>query len=136
MTLYDLALEFLAKADEDAVASRKFRDDADISDSVLGFHCQQALEKTRKAVLAAGGVAPPRTHDLELLLTLLAANGLALPGGIDGAAIRGLTPFAVEHCYEPLAPPPDFGRSAAVALIAQVRAWAEEQLQRLAPATP
>jgi hypothetical protein len=120
MTLYDLALEFLAKADEDAVAARKFRDDADIADSVLGFHCQQALEKTRKAVLAAGGVA----------------NGLALPGGIDGAAIRGLTPFAVEHRYEPLAPPPDFGRSAAVALIAQVRARAEGQLQRLAPATP
>jgi len=32
------------------------------------FHCQQAAEKMLKALLVAAGAAPPRSHDMELLI--------------------------------------------------------------------
>lgn len=37
----------------------------------LCYHLQQAAEKSLKAVLIHCGIAPPRTHNLKLLLELL-----------------------------------------------------------------
>jgi HEPN domain-containing protein len=38
--------------------------------NVAAFHCQHAAEKLLKAVIAAGGVEPPRVHDLSELAEL------------------------------------------------------------------
>jgi len=35
---------------------------------IICFHCQQAAEKILKAYIAANGSAPPKTHDLEILI--------------------------------------------------------------------
>lgn len=40
-----------------------------ITDGVLGFHTQQAVEKALKAVLAVNGVEFPYSHDLNGDLT-------------------------------------------------------------------
>jgi HEPN domain-containing protein len=37
----------------------------------LCFHCQKAAEKAIKAVLVSQGIMVPKTHNIELLLTLL-----------------------------------------------------------------
>jgi HEPN domain-containing protein len=37
----------------------------------LCFHAQQAAEKAIKGVLVSQGITPPKTHDIELLITLL-----------------------------------------------------------------
>lgn len=48
---------FLArKAHEDATAVREFAGNPEISDGILGFHAQQAIEKWIKAVMAARGL--------------------------------------------------------------------------------
>jgi HEPN domain-containing protein len=41
-----------------------------IGDAVVGFHAQQAVEKSLKAVLSAHGLEFRRTHDLLTLLQL------------------------------------------------------------------
>jgi HEPN domain-containing protein len=38
---------------------------------MAAYHIQQAAEKYLKAALVASGVAPPRTHDLVQLLSLI-----------------------------------------------------------------
>ena len=44
---------------------------ADVGDSAVGLHAQQAVEKALKTVLVLAEVELPRTHDLELLVAWL-----------------------------------------------------------------
>ena len=60
---------------------------------VICFHCQQAVEKTLKAVLAKNDLEIPRTHDLLGLLDLVVALSPAL------ADLLGLNDFAVVARY-------------------------------------
>lgn len=87
----DLARRFLALADRDIRAFRKLSDDPEIDDEVVGFHAQQAVEKCLKAVLAKHQVELRKTHDLQLLIDLLAQNNLPSPPLCDG--IHTLTLF-------------------------------------------
>jgi HEPN domain-containing protein len=63
-----------------AMLLRKAADDLIAADAVLqlgialdtvGFHAQQAVEKSLKAILSFNGFEYPRTHDLAQLLTLV-----------------------------------------------------------------
>lgn len=66
-----------------------------------GFHVQQAAEKAFKSWLALLGETYPLTHNIEMLLDLLAARGASV------APFRGLvdyTPYAVEYRYTGVAP--------------------------------
>ncbi len=95
--------DWLERAEEDvAVLSVGLGDDR-ISDRTFGYHAQQAMEKTLKAMLAAKAVTPPRTHDLralaDMVVRLYALRDDPL-GGDD------LTPFAIQHRYPGYAPPP------------------------------
>ena len=93
----------------------------------LCFHAQQAAEKAIKAVLIAGGVAPPKVHDIGRLLDLVASRGIDVPESVEEAA--RLTPFAVISRY-----PADFGEvdeaewAEAVALARAAVAWAEREV--------
>ncbi|MFN3637403.1 MAG: HEPN domain-containing protein [Chloroherpetonaceae bacterium] len=64
----------------------------------IGFHCQQAVEKALKAVLASRDVHFPRTHDLGELLKLLVANGIDYDERLNES--EKLNDFAVEMRYE------------------------------------
>lgn len=66
--------------------------------AVAGFHAQQSVEKALKALLCLRDADFPRSHDLELLASRLAATGRALP--IDAARLRALTPYAVDFRYD------------------------------------
>ena len=61
------------------------------------FHAQQCAEKALKAYLTKLDVAFPRTHVLEVLLDLLKAEGIDIPGNIDQAF--ELTQYAVQTRY-------------------------------------
>jgi hypothetical protein len=50
---------------------RKVCSDADVADSIVGFHAQQAAEKLIKAVLAARGVTFVKSHALGYLIGLV-----------------------------------------------------------------
>lgn len=52
----DLAALLSRKASNDATAAREFADNSDISDEIIGFHAQQAVEKWLKALMASRGL--------------------------------------------------------------------------------
>lgn len=65
--------------------------------AIIGFHCQQAVEKCLKAFLVLSDMEPPRSHDL-LYLTLRCQSVGQLPE-IDETILSRLNPYAVEHRY-------------------------------------
>ena len=88
----------LRKARQDELALEKLLDDCDIEDDLLGFHAQQAAEKMLKALLAARGVDYPKTHNLRVLIELLAEDDITLPAEL--AEIDRLTQFGTTFRYD------------------------------------
>jgi hypothetical protein len=84
----------LIKAAED----EKVLDITGISDAILGFHAQQAVEKLIKALLSQLDVPYERTHDLGRLNALLALAGESLPP--TPLALSELNDFAVIYRYD------------------------------------
>jgi HEPN domain-containing protein len=122
----DLARVLLAKAVDDETLVRKVRSDAEVSDPIVGFHAQQAAEKLIKAVLTVHGVTFVKSHALSYLIGLVEENDLDAPEELSEADV--LSPWAVEFRYEG-EEPPALDRSAALALVAQLRAWAEHEIE-------
>ena len=86
----------LDAAERDVEALRFMYLSDKISDEVIGFHVQQAAEKSFKAWLALLGETYPLTHNLEALLDLLAARAVDLKGFRE---LTVYTPYAVEFRY-------------------------------------
>lgn len=126
MSPHDLALRFLTKGEQDLVAARALADNPDIAPDIIGFHCQQAVEKFLKAVLVSGGVSFRKTHDLIELLGILEDNGLPLPENRD--ALDELEPYAVTARYDFFDEPVHFDRKQAVRTAESVRNWAKSHL--------
>jgi HEPN domain-containing protein len=122
----DLARVLLARAIDDETLVRKVSSDTDIADAIVGFHAQQAVEKLLKAALAARGVAFMKSHALSYLIGLVEENGIEVPEKLSEADV--LSPWAVEFRYEG-DEPPVLDRSAALALVEQMRAWAEDEIE-------
>ncbi len=122
----DLARVLLARAIDDETIVRKALEDSEIADSIAGFHAQQSTEKLVKAVLAAHGMVFAKSHDLEYLIDLVADGGIAAPEDIRDAEV--LTPWAVESRYEG-EQPPAFDRAVSLALVKQLRSWAESEIE-------
>jgi len=125
---HEQAIVLLRKADEDLVVFRKWATDPDIAPSILGFHAQQAAEKTLKAILAERQTRYPFTHYLADLLDLLKAGGLAVPQELD--ALDRLSVFAVDYRYEDLlGSTQPFDIEASLVLLARLREWAGSVIQ-------
>jgi HEPN domain-containing protein len=122
----DLARVLLARAEDDETLVRKVSSDADIADAIVGFHAQQAAEKSIKTVLAARGVSFVKSHALGYLIGLVEENDIKGPSELSEADV--LSPWAVEFRYEG-EEPPALDRPAALALIAELRAWAEREIE-------
>jgi len=96
----DFAGLLLKKARNDASLIRKSANDPDIADEILGFHFQQTVEKSLKALLIIKGIKFRKTHDIRELLDLIVDNGIDIPKWFDG--LDTWTAFAVEYRYEDL----------------------------------
>lgn len=92
------AAALLQKARDDAYAFERLAGDPNIRLWTLGFHAQQSVEKSIKAVLLKAGIRYPFTHDLETLLKVLRTAGVPLPPDSDN--IPRLSPFATLLRYE------------------------------------
>src|SRR5271167_2195253 len=66
------ALLWLAKADADIFGARTLLDGG--QPDLAAFHVQQALEKALKALLVAAARDVRRSHDIDLLATLVRAH--------------------------------------------------------------
>jgi HEPN domain-containing protein len=122
----DLARVLLARAEDDETLIRKVSSDTDIADAIVGFHAQQAAEKSIKAVLAARGVSFVKSHALGYLIGLVEENDVEGPDELSEADV--LSPWAVEFRYEG-EEPPALDRPAALRLVSELRTWAEREIE-------
>jgi len=124
---HDHALLMMAKAAEDQYALEQLASDDNVSNSVIGFHAQQAVEKSMKAVLTDRAIQYRRTHDLWELLDLLQEHNISLPP--EAEKLPNLTPYAAELRYGRLPPDPEdtqhFDREWALNCVRLVKGWAE-----------
>ena len=90
----------LKKARQDALLIEKLAGDAEIADDVVGFHFQQVIEKSLKALLVLRNIKFRRTHDIRELLDLLKDNNIPVPSSFDG--LDSWTPYAAEYRYDDL----------------------------------
>ncbi len=119
----DLAAQYLKKGREDETLLERIAKDPAVSDSIYGFHAQQAVEKYLKAVLAHLQVRVRKVHDLQYLLQQLADAGATDLPDVDVA--DSFTIFAVEDRY----PFGEVGlpasREEILTFVSGVRVWAE-----------
>ncbi|MCX6690007.1 MAG: HEPN domain-containing protein [Methanoregula sp.] len=69
--------EWLQRAKSSLALSRQKTPDVLYED--LGYQAQQAAEKALKAVLVAGKIPCPYTHDINALLSVLEQNDISCP---------------------------------------------------------
>jgi HEPN domain-containing protein len=96
-----------------------------MSDTVVGFHAQQACEKCLKAVASANGLVFARTHDLVRLIDLLADAGIPIPDPAQW--IDELNPYAVEARYGFIGPG-SLDRGRTLSTIRSLLEWANEHV--------
>jgi HEPN domain-containing protein len=123
---------YLTKAASDLAAARALAADADQQDDVVGFHAQQTVEKSIKAVLALKGSDIPRTHDLVLLAQLAGNEDDQTPPELKEA--QSLSPWAVAMRYDEMEATLD--RDAAIRVAAASLSWADELVAAARPAPP
>lgn len=91
-------VEWIAKAEQDyltaEVMARKRNNPVP---DVVGFHCQQCIEKYLKALLVLKRIDFPKTHDLIELLEIALKKEPLL--GIYRTELRILNPFSVQFRY-------------------------------------
>jgi HEPN domain-containing protein len=120
----DYAAALLSKARDDGYVVRSMSADASAPNWVIGFHAQQAVEKSLKSVLARHEIEFPRTHNLSMLIELLRLHVIPLPPDADDLA--RLTPFGVALRYDDAAgeEEPPIQREWAVDVVSRTIDWA------------
>ena len=116
----------IRKAEDDANAVRVLAPDAGISDEIIGFHAQQAVEKWLKALLGSRGIKFEYTHDLRRLIAEVTSAVGEFP--FDNAQVVALTEHAVPLRYDELLDTEPIDRQAILALVNDVGDWAATQL--------
>jgi HEPN domain-containing protein len=117
----------LRKAMQDELVLERLLGDRDVDDDTLGFHAQQAAEKLLKAALVSRDVEYPRTHNLSVLIELLAKAGVVLPQEL--ADVDRLTPFGTVFRYDEVLPQSRQDRSQWLSWIRVLRAFVELMLR-------
>lgn len=121
------ALLLLRKAAQDEALLDAVLTSDQVSDEIVGFHCQQAAEKMLKALLSDLGVRFRKTHELGALMDLLAHAGHVLPDQF--VDLDTLTPFGAIYRYEDYDAVAPLNRAVARASLRELRTWVETQLQ-------
>lgn len=98
-----------------------------VSDEIIGFHCQQAAEKSLRAVLSDLGARFQRTHNLRQLMDLLEDAGCQVPNEL--AELDTLTPFGTAFRYDMTRPGHPFDRRRGREMVRRLRSWAKRQLR-------
>lgn len=122
----DLPGVLLGLARDDEFAAKSLLPVKGVADSILGFHTQQAVEKSLKAVLAYRAIKYPYSHDLDGFVELCQSNGLDVPADLDG--VDRLSEFGVRARYG-ASGPHGLDREQALRWAACAVKWAEGIVQ-------
>ena len=98
----DLVRQWLAKADADLDTAKFLFCPGKSFFPAICFHCQQAAEKYFKAFLTWQQIEFPKTHDLQLLLGLIASIDSSL--ALSLTEVVALNPYGVDIRYPGDAP--------------------------------
>jgi HEPN domain-containing protein len=115
------------KAADDATAMQLLAPNQEISDEIIGFHAQQAVEKWLKAVLGFRGIEFEYTHDLHRLIAEVTAAVGEFP--FNTPEVVALTEHAVPLHYDEILDTEPLDRAATATLVDEVGKWADSQLQ-------
>jgi HEPN domain-containing protein len=126
MRQHEQALLLAKKAAEDESLPAETVSSTQVSNEIFGFHCQQAAEKLLKALLSDAGIGYPRTHNLRVLMDLLADAGHPLPP--DLFELDMLTPYGTLFRYEDIPADSDLDREMFLLLIRSLREFVEKRL--------
>jgi HEPN domain-containing protein len=107
---------------DDELAARSLLPIEGVTDAIVGFHAQQAVEKATKAVLDHSGVEYPYSHDLDGLFELCQENNIEVPDTLSGAG--RLSVFGVRLRYG-AGPEIHLARDEALRWAAAAIAWAD-----------
>jgi len=99
------------KAEADAIAVRELAGNPEITDEIVGFHAQQAVEKWLKASMASRGM-----------------DGAELP--CNAEHLDDLTIYAVPMRYDELLDAEPLNRESTVELIDEVGRWAKNAIRQ------
>jgi len=115
-----------AQSNLDRAWAGKIRDTILYED--LCYDCQQAVEKSLKALLIAHDKVSPRTHIIARLLETLETEGITVPENLRPAS--DLTEYAVHTRYPGLYEPvTEDDYREALAIAEQIHAWVIVQLR-------
>ncbi len=126
MRQHEQAMLLVKKAADDEALLAEILSSSHVSDEIFGFHCQQAAEKLLKALLSQTGIGYPRTHNLRLLMDLLADSGQPLP--TDLAELDILTPYGTLFRYEDLPAEVELDRETLYKLVRSLHEFVEKRL--------
>jgi HEPN domain-containing protein len=122
----DIAGMLLGAAVDDEFVARSLLPIEGVTDAALGFHAQQAVEKSLKAVLAFRKIEFPYSHDLDGLVQLCRKNGINVPE--DLAGVDDLSPFAARLRYGVI-PSTSLDRNQALRWAASAIQWARQRIE-------
>jgi len=91
-----LTRHWLKMARVDLHVAEKLAADPSLEPWVIGFHAQQAVEKSLKSILVAEQIDFPRTHDLEILLGRVPPTWAI---AIDSSRLSRLSDFGAATRY-------------------------------------
>ena len=126
MRQHEQALLLVKKAADDEALLATILSSEQVSDEIFGFHCQQAAEKLFKALLSEADIGYPRTHNLRLLMDLLADAGYVLPAEL--ADLDLLTPYGTLFRYEDLPAEIELDRNTLYDLVKSLHEFVEKRL--------
>lgn len=126
MRQHEQAMLLVKKAADDEALLTEILSSSHVSDEIFGFHCQQAAEKLLKALLSQAGIGYPRTHNLRLLMDLLADSGHPLPP--DLAELDLLTPYGTLFRYEDLPAEIELDRDMLFKMVRSLHDFVEKKL--------
>lgn len=126
MRQHEQAMLLVKKAADDEALLAEILSSRHVSDEIFGFHCQQAVEKLLKALLSQAGIAYSRTHNLRLLMDLLADSGRSLPPDLDDLDM--LTPYGTLFRYEDLPVDAELDRETFFMRVKSLREFVEKRL--------
>ena len=98
--LESLLREWIEKAEADLEAAEQLEPGVASSvrlREIVGFHCQQAVEKYLKALLTFYQVEFPKTHEIERLLVLVSGANRGVAAALSGT--KWLGPFGGDIRY-------------------------------------
>ena len=123
----ELVQTLLSKAEIDLLNATILRDSNQGNPEGIGFHVQQAVEKSLKAILVFHGIDYPRTHSIVGLARLASDNDIDLPDAFPES--DRYTDYAVEFRYDQLDPEEAFDFDEAVIRATECVTFAKSLLE-------